>query len=190
VLAAACILMGLAAPLFAGLLGPVVHIVAGIPLQDAGETLQRIAVAPLGVVTVVGLILLALTGLLALLRRWLLSGRRVREAVTWDCGYAVPTARMEYTASSFAQPLTGLFRPLLGTRERLDSPRGYFPEASSLSTATPDACRERLFAPLFRGIRSLLDPLRVLQHGHLHLYILYIAATLLVLMAWQMGFTP
>ena len=30
---------------------------------------------------------------------------------TWDCGYTLPDARMQYTASSFAAPLTGTFPP-------------------------------------------------------------------------------
>ena len=34
---------------------------------------------------------------------------RSPQTVTWDCGYAQPTPRMQYTASSFAQPLTDLF---------------------------------------------------------------------------------
>src|SRR5438067_1498749 len=37
------------------------------------------------------------------------SGR----ALTWDCGYARPTARMQYTASSFAQIVVRLFRSVL-----------------------------------------------------------------------------
>ena len=32
----------------------------------------------------------------------------VTEALTWDCGYAAPTARMQYSASSFADLLVGL----------------------------------------------------------------------------------
>src|SRR3989304_232380 len=46
---------------------------------------------------------LALLALLA----WGVLWRRVRRngltrAVTWDCGYAAPTPRMQYTAGSFA----------------------------------------------------------------------------------------
>ena len=70
---------------------------------------------------------LLLVAMLVLVRRGLLADRRVDESVTWGCGYPQPTARMQYTASSFAQPLTDLFRPLLGTRKKVVAPRGFFP---------------------------------------------------------------
>ena len=68
--------------------------------------------------------------------RWQLLAGRVTQTVTWDCGYARPTARMQYTASSFAQPLTGLFRTFLRTRTSFGSARrATSPHAASLSHA-------------------------------------------------------
>ena len=82
--------------------------------------------------------LIALATLLAALRRGALSRRSVDLATTWDCGYVQPGPRMQYTASSFAQPLTDLFRPLLGTRPTASLPQGLFPRSASFSTNTPD----------------------------------------------------
>jgi hypothetical protein len=124
---------------------------------------------------------------LTILRRRLLAGRSVEETGTWDCGYARPTARMQYTASSFAQPLTELFGLVLRTRTRLVPPEGLFPRRAALETDTPDAFSELLFRPAFAGIEWVLDQLRVLQQGRIQVYVLYIVLTLIALMVWKLG---
>jgi formate hydrogenlyase subunit 3/multisubunit Na+/H+ antiporter MnhD subunit len=130
-------------------------------------------------------VLLAL--LLALLRERLLSGREVGEGLTWDCGYAAPTARMQYTASSFAEPLTTFFGPLLRVRERAHGPEGFFPAAATFETETPGLFRERVYKPLFEAGLRLALKLRWVQHGRIQLYVLYIALTLLALLVWKLG---
>ena len=130
--------------------------------------------------------LIAIAAAAAALRARLLSGRPVEQALTWDCGYAAPTARMQYTSSSFAQPITKLFRPFLGTKLRYSPPEGPFPKETSFASETPDMCRERGYAPIFRGVDWCLSGLRRLQHGHLHVYILYIAMALLALLVWKL----
>ena len=132
-------------------------------------------------------LLVAGTLLTALLRRRLLRGRTVETTVTWDCGYARPTARMQYTASSFAQPLTTLFRLVLRTETRAEPPVGFFPRQGALFTETPDAFREALFRPAFAGIGRALGRLRLLQHGRIQLYVLYVVLTLIALIAWKLG---
>ena len=77
------------------------------------------ATAPLMFVVIGAVTFCCWCGIVGLVRRGLLASRRVDESVTWGCGYPQPTARMQYTASSFAQPLTDLFRPLLGTRKKV-----------------------------------------------------------------------
>jgi hypothetical protein len=94
---------------------------------------------------------------------------------------------MQYTASSFAQPLTEIFRLFLRTRSRVLSVQGLFPHTASLATETDDVCSTSLYRPVFTGIQWLLSRLRWLQHGQVHLYILYIAVTLLVLLVWRLG---
>jgi hypothetical protein len=121
-----------------------------------------------------------------LLRRTLLANRKVEENVTWGCGYDLPTARMQYTASSFAQPLTDLFKPLLGTRKNVSAPSGYFPSDAALKTETPDMSSEKIYRPVFTRIGVGLSRLRWLQQGNVQLYVLYIALTLLALLVWKL----
>jgi len=181
-LAVACLAGGLSAPICLGLVAPPVGVVAGLTPGQVQALLGRVA-GWLVPITIAALILIGLSLLLVLLRWWLLSGRSVHGSVTWDCGYARPTARMQYTGSSFAQPLTTLFGVLMPTRLSGRDPDGVFPGRADFSTETPDVFQERFYVPLFRGIQRVLATLRWLQQGKVQFYILYIAVTLLVLLA-------
>ena len=128
-----------------------------------------------------------MVGLLAVVRRRLLSGRKVERAPTWDCGYAACTPRMQYTASSFASPLLLLFRMFLRPRVGLHPPMGLFPKQASFESETPDVFLECLFRPVFAAIAWAASKLRWFQHGRIQLYVLYIALTILVLFIWKLG---
>lgn len=125
--------------------------------------------------------------LVSFIRLRLLKGKKVDQAVTWDCGYALPTPKMQYTASSFAQPILNLFHMLLGPRGRRLRLADAFPKEAALHTETSDVFQKFMFRPAFAGVRRGLDALRWLQHGNVHLYILYILITLLVLLFWKLG---
>jgi hydrogenase-4 component B len=185
ILAAGCVLIGLFAPVVVGSLKTVLKDVTGLQPEVVTENLAT-AINPLSFIVIGAVAFLMLLALLVSLRRYLLTGRRVEESTTWGCGYAQPTTRMQYTASSFAQPLTDLFRPLLGTRKKIVPPRGFFPVEASLKTVTPDASREEMYRPMFGRINEWLSRLRWLQHGKVQLYVLYIAVTLIVLLVWEL----
>jgi hydrogenase-4 component B len=133
------------------------------------------------------LAILALIGLIALLRIRLLSGRSQREAPVWDCGYAAPNARMQYTASSFAQPLIDFFDIFHRGRKRFRPPQGYFPKTASFETETLDTSQEAVYRPIFEMVAQLLSKMRVMQHGRIQLYVLYIVLTLIVLFLWKLN---
>ncbi len=131
-------------------------------------------------------LLLATAAALALLRHRLLARRDVRHAATWDCGYAAPDARMQYTASSFASPILGSFRLFLRPALQLDPPAGLFPGQASLASHAEDMFERRVFAPLFRMTGRLAARLRWLQAGPNQVYVLYVALTMLVLLVWRL----
>jgi len=94
---------------------------------------------------------------------------------------------MQYTGSSFAQPLLELFQPLLRTKKVQAVPLDYFPAEGALATRTPDVCRESLIRPVFTAIGWALSRLRWLQQGYLQVYLLYIFGTLVLLLLWQLA---
>jgi len=181
ILAAACVAVG-----FFGfmLVTPLQRVVAVLSPQF--PKLFPASPSPLVWVSGAGVALLVLVAGLAVWRKTLLARRTVDATVTWDCGYARPHPRMQYTASSFAQPLTALFRALLRNRVRLSPPTGILPTAARLATEAPDLCAERLARPLFARLTTRLARWRWLQHGNVQLYVLYIALTLLALLLWKL----
>ncbi len=185
ILAAACFAIGLGAPRVVSILHAVLPSLAGIadasavsPILNGNGALYGIVLAA-AILIVFALLLLSIRGLL-------LSRRSVEQAGTWDCGYARPTARMQYTSSSFAQPLTRIFQWVLQTKTDLSAPTGLFPERASLATHTPDVFRHRLFAPVFTAVGSAFVGIRRLQEGRVQVYILYVVATLLILLLWKL----
>ncbi len=186
VLAAACILIGLLGANVVSSMTPLISEVTRMSPVIVSTNLAA-AAHSIALVSLIGGALVSLTTLLALGRAIALSNRSVSTNVTWDCGYAEPSRRMQYTASSFAQPLTETFDLFLLTRRVLCAPRGFFPKKASLATETPDPYQEFIFRPLFRAIGRDLLLLRPLQQGKVQLYILYIAVTLLLLLLWQLA---
>jgi hydrogenase-4 component B len=130
--------------------------------------------------------ILALIAFITWLRLRLLSGRKVREAGTWDCGYAKPTARMQYTASSFAQPIMDFFNVFHRGQKYLKPPQGYFPVSAFFETETLDTSQEKVYRPAFAAVERLLSKFQVIQQGRIQLYVLYIVLTLIVLLVWKL----
>jgi len=185
VLAAACVVIGLFPAVAIRVVLPPLQLLARefVPLAAAALADMEDTI---GMIGVGALLLVAGIFLAALARRRVLRGRAVEATVTWDCGYARPTARMQYTASSFAQPLTSLFRLVLRTETHVRPPAGLFPQEGALVTETPDAFREALYRPAFAGVGRALERLRLLQQGRIQLYVLYVVVTLIALIAWKL----
>jgi hydrogenase-4 component B len=189
VLAFACLAIGLGAPWLLRLLLPAIPYAAPLPPLALGAELDT-ATAILRRVASGGALLILLALAAAAVRRALLARRGVTRSGTWDCGYAAPTARMQYTASSFAQPILELFAPLLGTRVSSLKPMGPFPAAASHATETPDTFRERVVAPITAEIARRIAPFRRIQEGRVQVYVLYIALTLLAVLLYQFLVNP
>jgi hydrogenase-4 component B len=179
-LAAGCFLVGLLAFAAVRLLIPV----ASSMIHFDAASLAHQALGPLVYIAWGGLLMLILTASLVQIRRHLLSGQVTAESVTWGCGYARPTARMQYTASSYVQPALDFFASLLRPRKKVAAPAGLFPSRSDLATETDDLSRQILYRPIYGVLSWLFARLRWLQHGYVHLYILYVGLTLVALLVW------
>jgi hydrogenase-4 component B len=115
----------------------------------------------------------------------------LRVAPTWDCGYAAPTARMQYTAGSFARIITGWFAYVLRPERHEHLPEGQFPDSARVSEHTPETVLERIIEPAARAIMRVSRMARRLQHGQVQSYVLYILIGLAALAAWVfMGGAP
>lgn len=182
-LALLCLLIGMASPL----LIPVLDLaVSGWHPLMLAEMTSIGSLAPFGWISLVNGLLVALVAMLALLYARLLAKGPRGIADTWGCGYLAPTPRMQYTASSFAAPLVELLAPILRPYGKHPAVTGPFPEKGRFSTHVPEVVLELLVIPALRQIERYTAFMRRIQHGQLHLYILYIFATLFVLMVWAL----
>lgn len=131
-------------------------------------------------------LLAACLALTLAVRLILLRRKNPRTGPTWDCGYAAPNARMQYTASSFARPLLGNFRDCAPFSEQENMQAGIFPTTADFASTTPGLDDAWGFSRLFKTIARLAARLRVLQAGRVQMYILYMAGALLILLLWKL----
>lgn len=174
VLAAGCIALGL----FPIALGRALSSVIGDPgavtpfLHDLGVPLQ---VAAFATAATIGALIAAT--------------RRSPRTLTWDCGYAQPTTRMQYTARSLSEWLTSRLLPrFLSPVVRVASPTTLYPTTVSFAVDVDEPFADRLFQPIAKRWAARAMRLRWLQQGRLPLYLLYIFVALLAGIAWVVLF--
>jgi formate hydrogenlyase subunit 3/multisubunit Na+/H+ antiporter MnhD subunit len=185
ILAAGCLLVSLLAPLWPVLFQSAILALAGGDIRDAVMASPQ----PQSLLIALGVAYWLLAGVFALvwwLRRRIAGSWQAETGPTWDCGYAAPDPRMQYTASSFGDPFARLFRLLLRTRSGQGVPAGFFPQEARFSSESPDPFASSLFAPAFQVVAWLASKVRHLQHGRIQIYVLYIALTLIALLVWKL----
>ena len=179
-LALLCALIGLAPALFEGLLQRAS--LAALPAILSGGVSPLAGLAPLPLLTIMPLSLLALLALLSLWYRARLTAAPVGETVTWGCGYQRPQPRMQYSASSFAQMLTGLFAFALRPDSHRPGIVGIFPRRTRFHSHVPEAVLELVYIPALKRLSERFAGVRKLQNGILQQYVLYTLITLIVLL--------
>ncbi|MFA7677057.1 MAG: proton-conducting transporter membrane subunit [Candidatus Omnitrophota bacterium] len=184
VLAVICVFIGLMAPFVVRIFKKAVFDITQTPI-NAIDTVVAGVVSPLSYIVIAALLVYFIFLFLFIVRRGLLRKREIRRVVTWDCGYARPQARMQYTASSFVQPIVDFFKNTLRTHKSGHKINEYFPKDFSYQTKTPDLFGETIFKPALDIIHRLVEKLTFIQHGQLKIYILYILATLIALFIWK-----
>lgn len=187
VLAAGCIGVGLLAQWVVPLTAPALVTLVRQPAADVIQTAQAATIS-LSTIAVVFGTLLGLVVALTVVRMWLLSGREIEETETWGCGYSRPTPRMQYTSASFAEPITTFFAPVLQPHTALEAPEGLFPRPGAFEVHTPDLSLDKGYRPLARLLSRWISKLQWVQQGRVHIYVLYIAVTIVLLLAWYLGF--
>jgi hydrogenase-4 component B len=167
VLAALCAAIGLAPVLF----WPAVA--RAIAEWNPAWPAAAVPAAPLQVLMwcQLALALMAMSGGIWLWRR---SRAGLRRALTWDCGYARPTPRMQYTAGSFAATIVEWFDWVLRPIRHEHRPEETFSSAARVESHTPETVLEAIVEPAGRVVLRLSTAVRRLQHGRMQAYVLYL----------------
>jgi hydrogenase-4 component B len=180
ILAGCCILIGVAPLLFAPLLDRMAATWSGNALGE----LKIANEAPLMTISIVAAIVVSL--LLAGTGFLLMRGiRRAPSGLTWDCGYAAPSARMQYSSSSFADMLVKLFGWALQPKVHLPKIDGLFPKDTDFESHVEDTVLEQAVWPTTRAVTWLFSCGRFLQNGSLQAYLMYILVVVVFLLLWR-----
>ena len=170
-LAAACVAIGLAPAFF----WPLVARAA-----ESRDGAWTAAAAPASLFFLgwcdIGIAVLAATAGLWFWRRTRQNGPK--RAPTWDCGYSLPTARMQYTAGSFAGIITEWFAWILRPVLHKNLPTAVLPAAASYRQHTPEAVLEYGVEPAGGVVMRVVQAVRRLQHGRVQAYLFYLLAGL------------
>lgn len=183
VLAAACIGVGVA-PAY---LLPLIDRAAGVLMQ--GTSSVDILQSPFSILSKTGYAALGVWGgifALAGLRWVFLRQKDHRRVSTWGCGFSSPSARMQYTGSSYVQFPTNIFRNILLPIRKAREPQGYFPDSASFSSEAPDPVLDRFLATIWTWGHTWSVQVRRFQHGWIQIYLVYVFAFLLGLLLWKL----
>ncbi|QKW38262.1 hydrogenase 4 subunit B [Actinomadura sp. NAK00032] len=177
--AGACVVLALSP----GLVLPAIArpVAVAVPGPDAvsGPVTLRLAglsgtVSPLLIAV---FLLVAAVGLLALLRAAATRRAARRPARLWDCGAGPMTARMEYTATSFAEPLQRVFDDVLAPETDLDvtplKESAYLVDSVTYRTRIGDRVEHRLYRPVLAAAARTGEAARGLANGSVHRYVGY-----------------
>jgi NADH:ubiquinone oxidoreductase subunit 5 (subunit L)/multisubunit Na+/H+ antiporter MnhA subunit len=136
---------------------------------------------------------LALLAVMTAAAGWLRArpARRARRAARlWDCGAGPLTARMEYTATSFAEPLQRVFDDVLAPETDIDvthlDEARYLVEAVAYRRRVPDRIEHRLYGPVLAAVSAWGTAGRRLAPGSVHRYLgygFYTVTALLIVLA-------
>jgi hydrogenase-4 component B len=166
-LGAACVAIGLA---------PVVFWPAVLRAVDTWNPAWAGADTPVALSSL-GLFHVTLAVLALAAAAWLWQRARrggLARALTWDCGYARPTSRMQYTAGSFAGIITEWFAWILRPVRHEHRPTETLPVSAHFSEHTPETVLEYAVEPAGGVVLRLSTAARRLQHGRVQAYLLYL----------------
>jgi formate hydrogenlyase subunit 3/multisubunit Na+/H+ antiporter MnhD subunit len=164
-------------PAGAGSRGPHLGALLRLPGTGASMSPMWLAVA-----------LVAATAGAAALTAWG-AHRRPRPAALplWACGADELNERMQYTATSFAEPLQRVFddvlRPDIDVEVTHHSESRYLVEKVTYRSRATDAFETRVYDPIVRAVQVVAGWIRRAHAGSVHAYLAFGALGLLVVLA-------
>ena len=118
------------------------------------------------------------------IRKLVLRKRAITISSTWGCGYTAPTAKIQYTGSSFSRTYSKLFAMIFLINKKEKNVQGVFPLYAHLETHIYDKTEKWLIDYPLGRLKYFLSRFLFIQNGRLQTYVAYgivfIIATLLL----------
>jgi len=173
-------------------------LVPGALAQDAaravglrpGASVAQVGLAHLGArlepLAILVLVVVMLTAVLLVTRVVARKAPRRRVELAWGCGGVRASARMQYTATSYAEPLTRVFddalRPERDVVVTHAAESRYLVERVQFHQHVVDLVEERMYRPALTLVERLGVAARGLQNGSIHRYLAYSFLALVVVL--------
>ncbi|EHP88075.1 hypothetical protein [Methanotorris formicicus] len=177
ILALICIIIGIFPILFVNSITKIAYSsnLAGI------DVCPQLSVFPN--LTAIYLILIALVLILVTLRTLTYKNKTV-DGCTWDCGYSNPTAKMQYTASSYASPIVEFFKPFVIINSHEKQIKRIFPHEASYHSHSKDLAEAVFELLLVKPISTGLSVLRYIKDGNFNYYMGYVIILISLLLSY------
>ncbi|MBF0465428.1 MAG: hydrogenase 4 subunit B [Nitrospirae bacterium] len=112
---------------------------------------------------------------------------KIRRVPVWDCGFQKLNQKMQYNAISFSMPIRRIFGYMFDIKEQISlSPQQRHP-AFPLKSNYYLRIRDRFWGWIYKPIVDIVFLLSrktgTLQHGRIHLYLIYSFVTIIFLLA-------
>ncbi len=178
---AMCVVLGLAPSIASGTIDRVLAVLPTLretsPLHDSGITLRLAGIqgsmSPLLIAC--GLLVSSLT--VAIVVRRLARNAPRRVVHVWANGRPERNSRQEFTATSFAEPLTRVFDDVLRPEHDVDvtphAESAYLIESVKFRQRVPDRLEAALYPPLLHAVEGWGRRARRLANGRVHRYLAY-----------------
>ena len=183
ILAAACVAIGIAPALLPPILD---NTISNWIIEPVSPAISIAHAAPLKAVSLMSIMLVVF--IIAITAFFKLRYNFSRSVDTWACGYARPTSRIQYTASSFAQSIVTMLRWVLHPHVRLPGIEGLFPKPAKMHTHVDDLVLDRVILPVSRDFAKWFGWFRRFQQGITQQYLLYILIMVILLMSTMIPF--
>jgi formate hydrogenlyase subunit 3/multisubunit Na+/H+ antiporter MnhD subunit len=192
-LALLCLIAGILPGIFIDSLAPVTSTLVGVsmPHQIGLDwlTVVPIAESRSSYNGLLVFLFVTFSGTLAAYAIHRLASDKLRRAPPWDCGYPDPNPAIQYTASSFAQPIRRVYgTTVFAAREIGEMPPPGSAAPARLHVELHDLIWEALYAPIAKVIAFATERINILQfltiRRYLTLVFVALVLLLLVLAIW------
>lgn len=149
-------------------------------VSSGSDTTQLpLALSPLRWLLPVLVLAAFLAALLSRLRR---SSWPAQHSSTWGCGYPAPTPAMQYTGTSYSEPLTRVLQPMLRTKVASHAATAFvWPNEMTWESRTPDRVLSGLYQRIFAVFGRVAARIRRSYRPSVTLSMIYIVVTVLLL---------
>ncbi|SFO48970.1 Formate hydrogenlyase subunit 3/Multisubunit Na+/H+ antiporter, MnhD subunit [Bradyrhizobium sp. Ghvi] len=186
-LAALCLLAGILPGLFIDALAPVSkNMVGNVMPHQVG--LQWLTIVPIAESRssyngLLVFLFVALCGTAAASAIHRFASDRLRRTAAWDCGYPDPNPTIQYSASSFSQPIRRVFGSVVfAAREIGEMPPPSSPLPARFQVELRDLIWDGLYAPIAIVIGFATDRINILQFLSIRRYLTLVFVALIVLL--------